>query len=116
MKVKELSKAIGDFELNNIPRFFKASCLFMIHLLLGGLYFVSTLVIKYWYIYTVGILWALFESRSVIWKDPEYYSWYTHIGPISIGDEGMAGVGVGIVGMVIAYKIVKKLGPLYKRS
>lgn len=113
MKVKDLGKAIAEFELNNIPKFIKAVGTLLISLILGALYLVARLVTKYWYAWILLIIWAMFEERLVIWKNPDHYSWYTHIGPISIGEGGFIITGFVIAGYVIARKIVKKLAPIF---
>lgn len=58
MKVKDIGKAIGEFELNNIPKLIKAmfnKIIFLLEVILvliisGFLYLDSKLIMKYWYI------------------------------------------------------------------
>jgi len=113
VKVKDVGQAIADFDLNNIPKFIKAIGALIFSLTLWTVYLIAKLVTKYWYVCILLVVWSMFEEKVVIWNDPEYYSWYTHIGPISIGEGGFVITGLVIAGFVIARKIVKKLDPVF---
>ena len=71
MRIRDIGKAIGDFDLNNIPKLIAA----LIALTAWGVYLVAKLVIKLWYVY-FGILLTV------------YYRGYVEIAPFDEIDVG----------------------------
>ena len=101
MKVKDIGKAIGEFELNNIPKLIKTIALSM-------LYWFASLIIKYWYIYFALFTWLFINSSKLMaWE--KYNSSYINIGSIGISEEGFYTIGLVIGGYIIARKIAKTL-------
>lgn len=111
MKIKDVGKAIGELELNNFPKLIKAIGALIISLILRSLYLVAKSTLKLWYVCISIVIWAMLEGRAIVWNDPEIYDWgmYTHIGPISISDDGFIIMVCIIAWYVFAYKLVNKL-------
>ncbi|CAM2895528.1 MULTISPECIES: hypothetical protein [Shewanella] len=113
MKVKDIGKAIGEFELNNIPKLISYIFKIITLLTLRLMYFLTNLIKKYWYIYFAVFTWLFTRSSKLMVWDKDHSS-YNNIGPISISEEGFYTIGMVIGGYIVAHKIANKLAPIFK--
>lgn len=101
MNIRDLGKAIGDFELNNIPKFIVA----IIALAVWGVYLAAKLVVKLWYVY-FGLLLAIYYGSGGIeigMVDEDYAEYYYQfLGVINISKEVLI---MPIVGTAIFFTI-----------
>lgn len=112
MKVKDLGKAIAEFELNNIPKLIKAFSVLLIILSLKIVYLAAKLATKYWYGFTLLAIIVMIDEGVVVWNEPTYH-WYTNIGPIGISNEGFIVFGFIAFGYLMAKKAIKKLDYIF---
>ncbi|TVO85645.1 hypothetical protein AYI76_06205 [Shewanella algae] len=113
MKVKDVGKAIGEFELNNIPKLISYIFKIITLLTLRLMYFLTNLIKKHWYIYFAVFTWLFTRSSKLMVWDKDHSS-YNNIGPISISEEGFYTIWMVIGGYIVAHKIANKLAPIFK--
>ena len=83
MKVRELGKAILEFELNDIPMIIKKIIGLLVAFSLWLMHFISSLVIKYWYCFIAFFIFIMVSGKQIYWRD-EYTKYSTDY--ISFGD------------------------------
>ena len=114
MRIRDIGKAIGDFELNNIPKFIAA----IIGLAVWGVYLVAKLLVKFWYVY-FGILLTIYYSGSVaigpfdesdMWYYSKYY--YQIFGEIHIYKDTLIMPVIGTAIYFMVRHIVRKTAHL----
>lgn len=115
MKVKELGKAIAEFELNNIPKLIKSFSVLLITLSVNIVYLAAKLATKYWYVFTLIAVVAMLDEGVIVWNEPTYH-WYTNIGPIGISNQGFIVFGFIVVGYFLARKTLKKLDSIFNNK
>lgn len=118
MKVKELGKAIAEFELNNIPAFIKGLAGLILFLILWGVYLVAKLLTKFWYVPIPLILGVMHAEHMVYFgyveRAERLDESFLDMGLIGIDFEGIGALVLYFFSYVILVKLVKFLSPLIK--